>query len=291
VRPILFIHLSKTGGTSIDEALGISNEYTDGPTVQCAPVPVLARRGEKHDSAATTKTYYSDAEWQDAYKVVIVRNPWERLVSTWAMHTTAAFAAASGEFHQMWLRECGCSGFVANTTGYVANTTDPSFGDDAYVCPFTHFMHNCVVEVEREVNGINITEWSAKGGLDSIMTDFLTQLGQIENDVARSLQVEHLLPDHVLVDFIGRQENLVAHFNEALVAAGNNASVAAACAENLPHIDEGSAGHEEYTLYFQSEKTYKRSEQMLEMDATAFHYSFGLDGPFNAPLLGRGGSA
>ena len=67
----------------------------------------------------------------------------------------------------------------------------------------------------------------------------------------------------------------------------------AALAESSMHASCGlhAAGHEEYTLYFQSEKTYKRIEQMVEMDATAFHYSFGLDGPFNAPLLGRGGSA
>ena len=67
-RPLIFIHMSKTGGTSIEETLGITNDSTPTATAECEGIPIMDKRFLKHDTAQVAKTYYTDAEWAAAYK-------------------------------------------------------------------------------------------------------------------------------------------------------------------------------------------------------------------------------
>jgi hypothetical protein len=70
-RRLLFIHIARTGGTSIEAAL-VGRDWweVDPPS--------------KHLSASQTRTRYGDAVWNDYHTFAVVRNPWDRLVSMWA---------------------------------------------------------------------------------------------------------------------------------------------------------------------------------------------------------------
>lgn len=83
-RPILLIHIPKTGGTSLKLTLGLAQRGSI-ETPECAGVPVTVTQHSTHDVASDAKSYYTDAEWEHAYKIAFVRNPWAKHVSMWAM--------------------------------------------------------------------------------------------------------------------------------------------------------------------------------------------------------------
>ena len=62
----IFIHIPKTGGSSIYKA-----GYPD------------IIRYKKHETGLFVKDSISPEEWDNAYKVAWVRNPWQRVVSLW----------------------------------------------------------------------------------------------------------------------------------------------------------------------------------------------------------------
>jgi hypothetical protein len=70
-RKLLFIHIARTGGTSVETALVGADWWKIDP-------------GSKHISASQARAYYGDEIWQSYTKFTIVRNPWDRLVSMWA---------------------------------------------------------------------------------------------------------------------------------------------------------------------------------------------------------------
>jgi hypothetical protein len=65
---LIFVHIQKTGGTSINRALG----SVDNPI-------------EKHRTASELRLMYGENAWAESYKFSFVRNPWDRLVSWWSM--------------------------------------------------------------------------------------------------------------------------------------------------------------------------------------------------------------
>lgn len=70
-RRLLFIHIARTGGTSIETACA-------GIDWCCIDLP------SKHLSAAQTRARYGEEIWNRFTKFTIVRNPWDRLVSMWS---------------------------------------------------------------------------------------------------------------------------------------------------------------------------------------------------------------
>src|SRR5262245_23839746 len=69
--PFLFIHIQKTGGTSLERVLRAS----------CPDVKQLCGR---HDHALSASKRL-DANYHRYFKFAFVRNPWERLVSWYSM--------------------------------------------------------------------------------------------------------------------------------------------------------------------------------------------------------------
>jgi hypothetical protein len=70
-RKLLFIHITRTGGTSVETALlGKDWWHIDDLT--------------KHISASQAREIYGEEVWNSYYRFSIVRNPWDRLVSMWA---------------------------------------------------------------------------------------------------------------------------------------------------------------------------------------------------------------
>lgn len=142
---------------------------------------------------------------------------------------------------------CGCSNSTAEATSEVSansllpseeTSIDPSFGDPAYVCSFTYFFENCIFPItwaERQPGPTGMTEWvdgttimKGEGTIDEpdVGPLPLTQLEFGEDMQAWNMSANQLMPNHELVDFVGRTENLTAHFEEALVAAGALSSAA-----------------------------------------------------------------
>jgi len=71
-RKLLFIHIARTGGTSIETALVREDWWKIDPKT-------------KHLSASQTHRYYGETAWRDYTTFAIVRNPWDRLVSMWSI--------------------------------------------------------------------------------------------------------------------------------------------------------------------------------------------------------------
>jgi chondroitin 4-sulfotransferase 11 len=66
--PWIFVHVQKTGGNSVRTALG--GDIFDA---------------HKHWTARELRELHGDAVWNSCFKFSFVRNPWDRLVSWWAM--------------------------------------------------------------------------------------------------------------------------------------------------------------------------------------------------------------
>jgi hypothetical protein len=71
-RKLLFIHIARTGGTSIEQALVHDDWWKIDPAT-------------KHISASQARRRYGQETWRDYAKFAIVRNPWDRFVSMWTI--------------------------------------------------------------------------------------------------------------------------------------------------------------------------------------------------------------
>jgi FkbM family methyltransferase len=70
-RKLIFVHIARTGGTSIETALVGADWWERDPD-------------SKHLSASQTRELYGEEAWRTYYKFSVVRNPWDRVVSMWA---------------------------------------------------------------------------------------------------------------------------------------------------------------------------------------------------------------
>jgi len=73
---VIFVHIHKTGGSSIEAALDLEERRGRG-TGGAMHGP------EKHWPARTIKRRVPPEVWRDYYKFSIVRNPWARVASYW----------------------------------------------------------------------------------------------------------------------------------------------------------------------------------------------------------------
>lgn len=70
---IIFIHIPRTGGTSIEKAFD-KNMWKNAPL-------------EKHLSAKEARKKYGKKAWEDYFTFSFVRNPWDRVISLWKIKT------------------------------------------------------------------------------------------------------------------------------------------------------------------------------------------------------------
>lgn len=70
-RQIIFVHVTRTGGTSVEMALAGKDQW-------------LIDSNTKHISASQARSLYGERVWNTYTKFGIVRNPWDRACSMWA---------------------------------------------------------------------------------------------------------------------------------------------------------------------------------------------------------------
>ena len=63
-KNLIFVHIPRTGGTSIEKALGFQ-----------------MGNQEKHLSAKDIRGQIGEVAWENAFKFSFVRNPWDRIIS------------------------------------------------------------------------------------------------------------------------------------------------------------------------------------------------------------------
>ena len=160
-RKLLFVHIQKTGGSSISEFL-----KKNIPDVQL----LLA----KHEFAARGRA--SLPEWDEYFRFAFVRNPWDRMVSWYTMIASAGSlsqqeAAASGRkmaHFQQWR---------SNKLWLYAMEEGPTFAD---------FIRRCSepVEVEKGVHysfAYNQLDYLADAG-GKLLVDFVGRHERWEAD-------------------------------------------------------------------------------------------------------------
>jgi len=87
-RGFVFIHINKTGGSSVRAALGISRY--------------------EHVRASDVRSVLGRQRWSGLVTFSTIRNPWDRLVSMyyWRIKTNQTGLAASGMAFDCWLDRC-----------------------------------------------------------------------------------------------------------------------------------------------------------------------------------------
>jgi len=136
-KKLLFVHIQKTGGNSISHVLRRA-------------VPDIRPLLRKHERARAGKARLGDA-WDDYFSFAFVRNPWDRMVSWWAM------VHANTHGRPAWKRLI--KGRVRNNFWrYIAERAD-TFEDFCLKCPDTVAEQNLYfnqVDFLTDTDGVEI---------------------------------------------------------------------------------------------------------------------------------------
>lgn len=200
-RDILFVHIQKTGGSSILRALGQE------------PHPRY-----KHFFAADFRRMRTAGQWDRAFKFAFVRNPWDRLVSWWSMANAYRDAFRQG----------------ARLNRFFTYIFENSV-------TFEDFILNCHADI------------ADPDGRKCILRNQLDYLTDGEG--------------RLLVDYVGRFENLAGDFTEVTRQL------------RLPDTaleHRNRTAHAPYTAYY-SDRTRAVIEQAYQRDIARFGYAFGQD--------------
>jgi len=92
-RKLLFVHIARTGGTSVETALVNQDWWSVQPDT-------------KHISASMARAEYGEEIWDSYTTFTVVRNPWDRIGSMWA---TGWWAEALN-----FEKDCSLEHFVRN---------------------------------------------------------------------------------------------------------------------------------------------------------------------------------
>jgi chondroitin 4-sulfotransferase 11 len=188
-KDCIFIHIQKTAGKSIRQALGL-------------------KKSAKHKFAQQRRDECSVDEWNNTFKFTFVRNPWDRLISCYMYRTQ------------------GGNGTVEDR-------------ERARLYPdnFTEFCDNIDAFISLPNESM-----------------FIPQYRWISDE-----------KDNLLVDFVGKVENIEADFQHVCNELGIKRHV------KLPHINKSV--HGDYREYY-NKNTQLIIAKVYEKDIERFGYTF-----------------
>jgi hypothetical protein len=80
-KKFIFVHIPKTGGTSISHCLKRYASYNVSGEYRLKGKKILHPSLKKHAQASQIKKYVSKKVWDSYFKFALVRNPWDLFVS------------------------------------------------------------------------------------------------------------------------------------------------------------------------------------------------------------------
>lgn len=157
-RGFLFIHIQKTGGSSIRRALESS-------------VPDLKAYRGTHDTALMAARSLGEASYRNLFTAAFVRNPWDRLVSWYTMITSASE------------RKSGLASLLRRRPGlrlwkYVRDNASS----------FEEFVERCTAEID-DFDGRKSFSWNQLDYLTDasgkLIVDFVGRYESLHRDTSR----------------------------------------------------------------------------------------------------------
>ena len=207
-KKFIFIHVQKNAGISIEKIL--LNGFPDTRTWH-------GRHGRALDALAEMES----TVWQQYYSFAFVRNPWERMVSWYAMIEEA-------KKNLSFFKRLKKKPFRSELWNYAIDHSND----------FESFLENCTA---------TIFDLGCHKSFIFNQIDYLTDKN-----------------GHVIVDFIGRFENLAADTDQVFKTL-NLESV------RLPKLNQGQHSH--YSRWY-NEKTRQLIEERFARDIVQFGYRF-----------------
>lgn len=181
-KRFLFIHIQKTGGSSISQALG-------------SRIPDLRSFLGKHDHALWGKSHL-DSDWSDYYKVAFVRNPWDRLVSWYMMIEQNGQALP-------WFRRIAKRNSYSRLWQYVLRNSSS----------FEEFLHKCTDTIDdldgRKSFMYNQLDY-VTDDTGNVIVDFIGRYENFERDTR--VVFDNLGLDDLVLPYINRSKH--GHYSE-----------------------------------------------------------------------------
>lgn len=189
---IIFIHIPRTGGTSVEKHFGFKHQH-----------------GWKPETAQhlTLKEYSNHYDVNDYFKFTLVRNPWDRLVSwyLWA-HAEVVYFQYLAETGQFSTRGTSARLRAWNKGRELLSNKKNTFTDQKLFLKFKTAFSSFIERLETQKDLIH----------DSVFDNNIVLNNRLNGRWIMP-QVRWLeLNGKVKLDYIGKFENLNANFNTVL---------------------------------------------------------------------------
>jgi hypothetical protein len=233
----VYVHIPKTGGTSIKDALapyGQRFTFHEGYKIPNLRRPGASSTSVYHPTASEIRDYFLKMGWDwDAYfKFSFIRNPWDQLVS--AYYYRDAYLSENSRYSKKvkWLFD------IMSACRFVSKSN-----------PRVEKIYNKFLTIKkRHPKFESILK-------NTPLTNIAATLWCLDTD------------DSTMLDFIGRFENLQEDFNTVCNKIGISR-------QELPHNNKSK--HKHYTEYY-TDETRDIVAEKLAMDIEYFGYKFGED--------------
>lgn len=238
----IFFSSSKVGTTSMENALG---PYQEGAEYQFGSETDLFI--PKHIPPAMVRGAFPEKLWNEYFKVVFVRNPWDWFVSQWFYNTVGAAPDRPSGAPEA---RAGLRQRAVGLLGSLAHRARPSEEGLLGSAPPTG---------REELHGRRLSAQE----VDDMFQVLKRFKGLPGRDGLYQSNWVYDMDDRRIVDFVGRYETLNADFEQVTRRLGLDLT--------LPHLNR--TGHDDYRTYYTPEAQ-QRVAELWAVDISNFGYEF-----------------